>query len=145
MGTMSSCSRHSSRPTPKALQDALILSYHRLASDDSTFLHCFAWLFPFVSIPVFLSLLNLANWNQRASPPHPSPLLSVMNRLVFLHLRSCLLFFPLKRPMDINSTITERSVEFSPYSDPRSSLRLRGNRERNVLVVAEMLAFFGST
>lgn len=33
-------------PKLKASQDALILSYHSLASDDSTFLCCFACPFP---------------------------------------------------------------------------------------------------
>lgn len=107
----------------------------------------FCLTFPFVSIPVFLSVLNSANRNQRPPPRFR------LSRIVLLFPCICApvcCFSPpdgliVKRPVDFNSTITERSVKFSPFSDPRSSLRLRGNRERNVLVVAEMLAFFGST
>lgn len=135
-----------------ALQDALILSYHSLASDDWTFLCWSACLFPFVYVTVFPVCVKFSRRRQ-LSPAPMALLLSVLTPFIFL----CLSFFfnpfvycspsPLFTASWVWLVSILRSRSDLLYSACSWTLSHRGlekTKRRNIWVV-EMFAFFGLT
>lgn len=132
-----------------ALKDALVLCYHSLVSEVLTFLYCFAICFSFVrrinllfcfyfclELPCFLSAFMSSRF------VFPSPCVSFF--LCHLYFNSCVcLHNPDRYQFDCKLFyFTELSLLVNCLS--HSNMPERSTR-RNVLVLVEMLAFFGLT